>query len=661
MKRLLIACLLGPSCLYGQVHGKQYIDSLSTNLAKAKEDTNKVNLLSELSFMLHDTNPDSGITIGQQAVSLAIRLNFNTGLARAYNNIGNNIFSKSSFQESIVYFQKALAINKNLQNKKATASNLGNIANAYLYMGSYPTALSYFHQALKICDEIGSERGQANNATNIGILYSYQKNFTKALEFHQKALRLFEKIGDKNGIATNLDNIGSAYGNLGDQPRSLEYTQKALTINRELDNKGGIATNLTNLGIFYYQRNDYEQSMTCFVESLPLTRAIGQEYYVAINLGNIGTLYKYYARDTTGKPSKYCLSTKKENIAKSLAYLEEAISLCRKNNINENLMEYSNHLADVYIMAGNYKRALECYREAQFVRDSIFSNRNKTRIDSMQMQFDYDKKTAAITAANEKRMAVAEEANRAKMKLGGMAGASLLAISFISFFYYRRTQKNKFDKEITEVRQEALNAQMSDHFIGNTIDTINNFIRVNDKEKASEYLILFSRLVRRVLENSAEKMIPLRDDLQLLSDYLTLEQLRFSDNGLKYEINIAPEIDAANALVPPMVLQVLAENAIKHGFSKTEGGLIKITVQRNTGTIECAVEDNGSGRGQKSRNEKNSTEKRTSMGSALAERLVRTCSVEGSNTSFRIIDLFDNNKQPAGTRALFTMPYRLAE
>jgi sensor histidine kinase YesM len=194
---------------------------------------------------------------------------------------------------------------------------------------------------------------------------------------------------------------------------------------------------------------------------------------------------------------------------------------------------------------------------------------------------------------------------------------------------------------------------MSDHFIGNTMDSINAFITQNDQQQASKYLILFSRLIRKVLENSTQKLIPLSEDIEVLTAYLELEKLRFNNN-FDYSINMADTIDAGNTLVPPMVLQVLAENSIQHGLTKREGGHIAIHIQQQESLILCRVTDNGIGR---SITTLATDKSRRSIGSGLAKRLLQATSRSKKAVSYQVTDLLDQNNQPAGTTVAYTLPY----
>jgi LytS/YehU family sensor histidine kinase len=236
---------------------------------------------------------------------------------------------------------------------------------------------------------------------------------------------------------------------------------------------------------------------------------------------------------------------------------------------------------------------------------------------------------------------------------------SILLVGSFAFYTWRRRRNYVFQKQLGEAKQEALNAQMSDHFIGNTIDSINSFIETNEKDKASHHLILFSRLIRRVLDNSFRKQITLREELSVLEDYLQLESLRFDTGLLRYEVVIDDDIDTGSALIPPMVIQVLAENALKHGFDKHIGGRLLVRIVKKGESITCSVEDNGRGIAPVAPHDQPGLKLRKSYGSHLAERLIKTFG-DSARTSFSIYNLSSTGTNMSGTRAEFTIPYRLA-
>ena len=181
----------------------------------------------------------------------------------------------------------------------------------------------------------------------------------------------------------------------------------------------------------------------------------------------------------------------------------------------------------------------------------------------------------------------------------------------------------------------------------------------NDSGTASKYLTKFGKLMRLVLENSREQEIPMEDDLAALELYMQLESLRF-ENGFKYSIEIDPHIDKENALIPPLMLQPFVENAIVHGISDKEDGLIKINIRpENNNMIKCIVEDNGCGRVMQPAVEID--KKRKSLGIRITqERLNIINQLKKAKAAVNIFDLKDAENKPRGSRIELLLPLQLA-
>jgi sensor histidine kinase YesM len=127
----------------------------------------------------------------------------------------------------------------------------------------------------------------------------------------------------------------------------------------------------------------------------------------------------------------------------------------------------------------------------------------------------------------------------------------------IGYFKYREhTIKEKDKKEaeinhkLNELEKRALQAQMNPHFIYNSMNSIQQFMLAHDVEGAMKYLTRFSRILRTVLNMSAENRIPLSDEIKLIEDYLELENMRFPDK-FDYDIKISPDINIHSIEIPP--------------------------------------------------------------------------------------------------------------
>jgi hypothetical protein len=184
-------------------------------------------------------------------------------------------------------------------------------------------------------------------------------------------------------------------------------------------------------------------------------------------------------------------------------------------------------------------------------------------------------------------------------------GISLAAVISISLFYvYLRNkqqqkaalEKQRYEVELLESRLSVYSAQMNPHFMFNSMNAVNHFILNNNPMEASRYLTKYAKLMRQVLDHSREVRISLERELLTLCQYIEMEQLRFG-GSFQYELQTSEEIDTSEVMVPPLLLQPFAENAICHGFLHADyPGQLTIRVLMNHDWVICEIEDNGIGR-----------------------------------------------------------------
>ncbi|HYA17064.1 MAG TPA: histidine kinase [Bryobacteraceae bacterium] len=147
------------------------------------------------------------------------------------------------------------------------------------------------------------------------------------------------------------------------------------------------------------------------------------------------------------------------------------------------------------------------------------------------------------------------------------------------------------DRLLLRARLDALSSQINPHFLFNTLNSVSSLIRL-DPELARSMVGRLSRIMRRRLRNQ-DHFAPLRDELDFVEDYLSIETVRFGD-----KLRVVKQIDPAtlDMLVPSMLLQPLIENSIKHGISsKVDGGTITLRTSYANGRLAIEVEDDGVG------------------------------------------------------------------
>jgi len=138
----------------------------------------------------------------------------------------------------------------------------------------------------------------------------------------------------------------------------------------------------------------------------------------------------------------------------------------------------------------------------------------------------------------------------------------------------------------------AIKAQLNPHFLYNVFNTINASVPP-ELETTREMIAGLSDLFRYQLRASQQDLVPLRDELDFIRGYLDLEKKRFEE---RLSVSIEAEESVLEAMVPPMILQPLVENSIKHGLSALiEGGEVHIRIKREGGKLKFTVADTGVG------------------------------------------------------------------
>jgi len=173
----------------------------------------------------------------------------------------------------------------------------------------------------------------------------------------------------------------------------------------------------------------------------------------------------------------------------------------------------------------------------------------------------------------------------------------MVVLGHSGWHYYQRyrerdLQSAQLQRELVQAKLDALRMQLNPHFLFNTLHAVSALIHENP-EAADRVVVRLSELLRLSLDQSKPQEVPLTQEMAFLDRYLEIEQTRFADR-LKIERQIADEVQ--DALVPYLILQPLVENAIRHGIEPREDmGQVTIRAQRNNGSLELRVIDNGAG------------------------------------------------------------------
>lgn len=179
-----------------------------------------------------------------------------------------------------------------------------------------------------------------------------------------------------------------------------------------------------------------------------------------------------------------------------------------------------------------------------------------------------------------------------------------IAIQIILLYFNNKSQilkkKRKLAIEVASVQTAALEQQaftslMNPHFIFNALNSIQHFINLQDRKTANRYLSDFASLIRKSFEAAQQYFISLEQEIENITIYLRLEQMRFSTR-FSYQIDIPDNIEIEKLMIPTMMIQPLLENALLHGIIPSQiQGKIVLQVKLIDKYFEITIQDNGIG------------------------------------------------------------------
>lgn len=217
--------------------------------------------------------------------------------------------------------------------------------------------------------------------------------------------------------------------------------------------------------------------------------------------------------------------------------------------------------------------------------------------------------------------------------------------------------KKEMEKDAIDAQLKAIKTQMNPHFIFNSINSIQDLVLQKETLKSYDYLVVFSKMVRTILDFSEREFIPLEEELTFLNTYLGLEKLRFQDE-FKYEV--VTDTYSKTLQVPSLIIQPFAENAIKHGLLHKDGEkLLQIFVKEEGESIIFTVIDNGVGmvESQRIKERQSGSHKSFSTG-AIEKRLLLLKGQTNSKVGYVIENLLNNEGESKGTKVIITLPVK---
>jgi hypothetical protein len=615
MKKLLVTAFLFHVLFSnGQVinysNDQRVLDFINREI-RTKTGTDRVDALNELSRYIAIFNPDSSLRLSKQALALSRAMGYEEGKGGAFLNIG-------------IY---------------------------HYYQQQHMKALEKYFEALPLLEKTEPSRKMGILMLHFGMLNTYTMNYNRAKYCYDRALSNFRAIGDSLAMMDVLWYkwgvfIGGPEVNFelkGPLENDSGYILNEIQLNYYLRHPWNsnfcynIMVALNRKALFYLGKRD-PRAIGFFKKSLGISKRWGIEYGIAAIPGGISQCYDTIFKDTARAMEyarlQYCeqgnsidrsigfanscavigdLYMRQNKYSNALEYLNRGRNyldsiLKKKDDIKGNLegkyfilkicrewrIVFDSMLCEVYHRTGNLPMELATLKTYYREKDSLLLDQTNVNIRMMQSTMDVENaKNEAVQLAKEAKL---RNARLTQLRILFAGIALILVITGLLIVSWFRRKRLRSEQNTLLMEQKLLRSQMNPHFIFNSLASIQNYIISEKPVLASDYLGRFSKLIRNILDNSVEELVPLEKEIETIKNYLELQKIRYADK-FDYNIRIDRSLETENTCIPPMLAQPFIENSIEHGIKHlVTRGHIDIRFTLENGMIRFEVEDNGIGR-----------------------------------------------------------------
>lgn len=237
-----------------------------------------------------------------------------------------------------------------------------------------------------------------------------------------------------------------------------------------------------------------------------------------------------------------------------------------------------------------------------------------------------------------------------------LAGSGIVFL-FFKIWSKRLIMRQGLKERLFKSQLVAIRSQMNPHFIYNVLNTVQGLLYDNRKTEVGNLLGNFSDLMRKTLQASDRQLHSLKEEIENISLYLELEKARF-DKDFEFTIELELNEDPSDLIIPSMLLQPFAENAVKHGLMHKAGKkILLISFTQTDNGLNVRIEDNGIGRKQSYQiNQRNKSKPTSFATKAIAERIELFNRLYNQKIKYDIIDQYDDLNNPSGTAILLFIP-----
>lgn len=427
------------------VSAQERADSLLQVLQKTQFDSIKAKVYMQLAGVYEYANPAQSKQYAEQALELGKKNRLEKVVWQAHKRLAFYYYVIGNYAEALDEDNKSLQASAGMKDSVGVAEAELNIGNDYYDLGDYDEAYSYFTESFRV-SKIKSDSMLMNMALhNVGRVFKEIGQYDKALDYLKASQKMSVKLNDQEGLPYSLDEIGDVMLRKKAYDSALAVLMKALEETRAL--KIGVLEPkvLSKIADIYSQKGDYSKALSYYDSTQSIHEANHNNYGIAeVEVG------------------RGLIAFKEGHVDEALELIQDALSKAENLNAVTLQIRCYNELSTIWEGKGNYKEALQAFRQYQALEDSMFSREMQGKLQRDQIRFETSIKDDQIAALTEREELQQNEISKQEfIKNILVVTFALTAILLLSV--YRSGQRRKHinalllqHQQETEKRREEL-------------------------------------------------------------------------------------------------------------------------------------------------------------------------------------------------------------
>jgi two-component system NtrC family sensor kinase len=517
----LLTLLVALFVLINPVIGQTQIDSLNRLIKNEKSDTGRINLLNKKVSSFIEINLDSAAKLGstiiiqaqklkylkgeaearenistvfsfqgdyvaaernlEQAKRIYVKLNDRLGMAKVFSGYGLLYGMQAKYDSSVIAYKKAIAFSIRAHSDQMLYRAYQNMATSYQMLSNFSQALFYFQKALVFSERINDYNSQSYIWLNMGLTYNLMDDIPRGEQALNKAVALAKKEKIRNVEMYAYSNLAVTYSKKNQNERAYEYAMKAVAIGRETGDLGITAASLSKAVNALANLGKLKEAYQLGIEALAVADSSKQPYNIFQVYATMGNVLKRQGR-----------------YKQAIPYLEKGFAAMKGTDIvdESNVNAYAD-LSACYEQTGDYKKALEAYKQSTNITDSIRSVQNVRKATELNMNYEFAKKQQ-LQRAEKARQDASNKVKQVILFAGLILFILLFVVSVIAYGikqkanHLLKTQKGELESTLLKLKSTQKQLVQSEkmaslgeltagiaHEIQNPLNFVNNFSEVS--------------------------------------------------------------------------------------------------------------------------------------------------------------------------------------